>query len=288
MRRRFGRGRRGRGASDSKNAPIDAARAFERVVAAGIVEVDSLEPMSADDIAENFAVVGVAESARGKVVVGYAPRNAGDAALATVAVAQRLAAEEGFQGEAVAVAPQWSGPARRRLSALGPASYPFNFRAVANAALADDDGAVEPDPGDVPAWLSAGQIAAGLTRAADRELFQRAAAAFEGLAAKHGGAVRGFDSSLELVLLARRVAAIRADESGVLLEVRGCSANASTTAACGVARTGCARSSSLPWRRSPASGTRRSGRSAAPTARWSIWWAFTTTASPSSGRFATS
>jgi hypothetical protein len=219
MRRRFGRGKRGRGASGSRHAPIDAARAFERIIAAGIVEADVLEPLGADEIAATFAAVGGAERDGGKIVVGYAPRDAGNAALATVAVAQRLAAEEGFRGEAVAVAPQWSAAARRRLAALETASYPFEFRAVANASLADDDGLVEPDPGDLPALVSPGQIAAGLTRRADRELFRRAAVSFEGLAAKHGGAVRGLDSSVELVLLARRVAAIHAGDSGVQLEV---------------------------------------------------------------------
>jgi hypothetical protein len=219
MRRRFGRGRRGRGASSSRHAPIDAARAFERIVAADIVEVDALEPVSADDIDASFAVVGVGEGDSGKVVVGYAPRNAGDAVLATLAVAQRLAVEEGFRDEAVAVAPQWTPASRRRLAALATASYPFEFRAVANGSLADDEGAVEPDPGNAPALRPAGQVAAGLARAADRELFRRAMASLEGLAAKHGGAVRGFDSSVELVLLAQRVASIHAGERGVRLEV---------------------------------------------------------------------
>jgi hypothetical protein len=197
--------------------------------------------MSADDIAANFAAMGVAERDSRKIVVGYAPRDAGDAVLATVAVAQRLAEEEGFEGEAVAVAPQWSAAARRRLGALALPSYPFEFRAVADASLADDGGVVLPDRGEAPALVPTHQIAAGLERAADRGLFHRAAVSFEGLAAKHGGAVRGLDSSVELVLFARRVAAIRAGGS-----------------------------SSLHWRRSPACGTRSSGRSAAPIARWSI------------------
>jgi hypothetical protein len=194
-------------------------RAFERIVAAGIVEVESLEPVSVDGIAASFAAVGVGERDGGKVVVGYAPGHAGDAALATVVFAQRLAAEEGFRGDAIAVAPQWSAPARRRLAALASASFPFRFRAVANASVAEDDGTVEPDRGDVPTLVHVQQVAAGLTRSADRELFLRAAASFEGLAAKHGGAVRGVDSSVELVLLARRVAAIHAGEGGGRLEV---------------------------------------------------------------------
>jgi hypothetical protein len=219
MKRRFGRARRGRGASDSRHAPIDAARAFERIVAAGIVEVESIEPMGADDIAVNYAAMGVAERDGRKIVVGYAPRDAGDAVLATVAFAQRLAEEEGFAGEAVAVAPQWSATARLRLGALAPLSYPFEFRAVADASLAQDGGVVFPDRGEAPVLVPARQIAAGLARAADRELFHRASVSFEGLAAKHGGSVRGLDSSVELVLLARRVAAISAGEDGVQLEV---------------------------------------------------------------------
>jgi len=219
MRRRFGRGRKPRGKGDSRTAPIDATRVFERIVAAGIVAADALEPVSADDIAPDFAAVGVAERDGRKVVVGYAPHNAGDAALATVAVAQRLAVDEDFRGEALAVAPQWSVASRRRLAALGTASYPFSFRAVANTSLVDDEAVVEPEPGDVPAVVRVGQVAAGLVRAADRELFLRAAASLEGLAAKHGGAVRGVDSSLELVLLARRMAAIHAGEDGPRLEM---------------------------------------------------------------------
>jgi hypothetical protein len=219
MRRRFGRGRRVRGSGESKSAPIDAARAFERILVAGIVEADAIEPVSDDGIGPNYAAVGVAEGDGGKFVVGYAPRNAGDAALAAVAVAGRLAAEEGFRGEALAVAPQWSAAARRRVAALASVTAPFRFRAVAHAALADDGGVVESDAGDSAVLVPVQQVAAGLALATDRELFLRAAAAMEGLAAKHGGAVRGVESSIELVLLARRVAAIHAGDDGARLEM---------------------------------------------------------------------
>ena len=94
MRRRFGRGRRARGAGDSKNskgAPIDAARWFERLIGEGIVDVEALEPVSADDVPASFAVVGSGEREGGeRILVGFAPGHGGDAALAVLAVAQRL------------------------------------------------------------------------------------------------------------------------------------------------------------------------------------------------------
>jgi hypothetical protein len=151
-----------------------------------------------------------------KVVVGYAPRNGGDAVAATVAVAQRLA-EEGFDGEATAVAPQWSGPARRRLGVVDLAALPFRLSAVVGAALAEEQGAVEPEPVELPLVLPPDRVAVALPRPTDRELFRRCVAAFEGLAAKHGGAVRGVDDRVELVLIARRVAAVHAAAEGVRL-----------------------------------------------------------------------
>lgn len=219
MRRRFGRGHRGKGAGEAKAAPIDAAKAFEKLAAAGIVTADSFEAAGAGEIAEGFVAVGTAERDGQKAVIGFAPRNAGDVALATIAVAQRLAADEGFAGEAVAVAPQWSASARRRLAAIDTASLPFRFRALAETSLDDGDGSISADSGRPVSVMRVSQIAAGLPRAVDRELFLRAAASLEGLAAKHGGAVRGVDSSLELVLVARRVAAVHAAEEGVRLEI---------------------------------------------------------------------
>jgi hypothetical protein len=220
MRRRFGRGRKTRGAGDSKRVTIDAARAFERIIEAGLVEVDSLTPIEEDGIAANFAAVGVGERDGKKVVVGFAPRNAGDAALAAVAVAQRLAADEGFQGEVVVAAPQWSSASRRRLASLASSGWPFSFRAVASASLADDV-AVESEPEKPCVGVSVRQVAAGIGRAADRELFLRAASALEGLAAKHGGAIRGVGSRVELVLMASRTAALHAAVAGVELETFG-------------------------------------------------------------------
>ena len=83
MRRRFGRGRRTRGSGDSKGAPIDASRWFERLIGEGIVNVQALEPVSADDVPASFAVVGSGKREDGeRILVGFAPRHGGDAALA--------------------------------------------------------------------------------------------------------------------------------------------------------------------------------------------------------------
>ena len=149
MRRRFGRGRRTIGSSDSKDAPIDAARWFERLIGEGIVKVQALEPVSADDVPASFAVVGSGEREGGeRTLVGFAPGHGGDAALAVLAVAQRLAAEGGFEGEALAVAPQWSIAARRRLALVG--ELPFRFRALAASSLGENEGAVELEKTGLP------------------------------------------------------------------------------------------------------------------------------------------
>ena len=223
MKRRFGRGGRSRAAGDGKRAPINAQRALERIVEAGIVAVEALAPASAEEIPDTYAVVGTGATGKtgdpegsARVAVGFSPVDGGDAALATLATAQRLAADEGFAGDAIAVAPQWSIAARRRLALVG--DVPFRFRAVAASALADGDNTVEPEPGVEPPVVAAERVVADLASPGARELFRRAVAAFEGLAAKHGGAVRGFGGTVELVLLARRVAVLRADGAGLSLE----------------------------------------------------------------------
>ncbi|MBW2289599.1 MAG: hypothetical protein JRG90_17485 [Deltaproteobacteria bacterium] len=221
MKRRFGRGRRSRGAGESKRAPIDSARVFARIIEAGLVEVESLEPVEVAGIEPNFAAVGVGERDGKKVVVGFAPHNAGDATFAAVVVAQRLVASEGFRGDVVVVAPQWSSRSRRRLAALARSAWSFGFKAVALATPADVDVVIEPEAEEPCAGVSVRQVAAGLGRAADRGLFLRAAAALEGLAAKHGGAIRGVGSRVELVLLASRAAALHAIDNRVELESFG-------------------------------------------------------------------
>ncbi len=217
MRRRFGRGRRSRGSGESRNAPIDAARWLARIAELGVVPARELEPVQVEDIPASFAALGAGESEAGvPLVVAFAPRSGGDAALAAVAYARRRASEQGFDGEVVAVAPQWSIASRRRLGLLTAA--PFKFRALAASALAEGENTVELGESLEAGVLSVQQAAAYVVSSTDREIFLRALAALEGLAAKHGGAVRGAADGVELVLLARRAAALRASESGVVLD----------------------------------------------------------------------
>jgi hypothetical protein len=204
-----------------KSAPIDAARCFERIAAENIAGTNSLSPVTSDEVPEHFAAIAMGESERGgQLVVAFAPRNGGDAALAGLAHAKLLAADGGFDGAVIAVCPQWSIAARQRLGILSMQG--FDFRAVAASSLADGDNLVEVSPGDAACSVPARRIA-NRVEGSVRDLFLRALAALEGLAAKHGGAVRGVGGSVELVLLARRAASIRveelsASESRLLLE----------------------------------------------------------------------
>ena len=209
MKRRFGRGRK-TNAGKSKSAPIDAARCFERIAAEKLVTANSLSPISSDEIPEHFAAVAVGESEQGgQLVVAFAPRNGGDAALAGLAYAKSLAADGGFNGSVIAICPQWSIVARQRLGILSLQG--FDFRAVAASSLAEGGNLVEASAGDAPCSVPARRIA-DRVEGSVRDLFLRALAALEGLAAKHDGAVRGVGNSVELVLLAQRVAAIRVEE----------------------------------------------------------------------------
>ncbi len=215
MRRRFGRGRRGRG-PDARDE-IDARRLCERIQETRALPLETLVALEVPGVPVEFAVLAEGASPEGRrFLVGFAPRRAADAALAVLAEAGRHAAAEGFAGEAVALAPQWTGSARRRLALLAPR---FAFRALAVPALAEGgEAAIAAEPPAPAPLLPARQLVAGLARAADRELLARALTAFEGLAAKHGGAVRGVGGRIELVLLARASACLRAEADGISLD----------------------------------------------------------------------
>ncbi|MCZ6785269.1 MAG: hypothetical protein O7G30_18365 [Proteobacteria bacterium] len=216
MRRRFGR-RRARGPDEDGRAPIDAARIMQRIIGEGVIAAVALEPVdpATSGVPEGFAALGSGEAQDGTaLVVAFTPRDAGDALLGALAEAARRAEADGFAGEAIAVAPQWSVTARRRLGLVGELS--FRFRALAAPALGDG-ATVEPEPMEAPSVLTLDQVAGHLTSSADRELFVRASVALEGLASKHGGALRGTGRSVELVLLARRVAELCAGDDGVVL-----------------------------------------------------------------------
>ena len=217
MRRRFGRGRRGQGnGAPEGRAPIDAGRALARIVETGVAGARSLERLEDPEVPDHFAVLGVGEGAEGPLLVGFAPQHGGDAALAVLAARRRLGAEAGFDGEAVAVAPQWSAAARRRLALLSTSS--LRFRALAATPLAEDgEGRVEPERDRSAGVVTLRQAEAAIADPAERELFARATASLEGLAAKHGGSLRGTPEGAELVLLARRSARLRSD-AGLLIE----------------------------------------------------------------------
>jgi hypothetical protein len=206
-----------RGQGEARGAPIDATRWFERIVAEGILPVSALERVTAEGVPDSFAVLATGTTEEGgALLVGFSPKSGGDAALATLAHAQRLLAEQGFTGESVALSPDWSIASRRRLELLrAPA---LRFRAMAASGLAEDGGEVASEPAEPPVVVAPRQLAAQLSRGEDREIFLRGLEAFAGLAAKHGGAVRGTRAGAELVLLARRVAVLHARDGGVLLE----------------------------------------------------------------------
>jgi len=215
MMRRFSRRRRG-GAGD---AEINGESLFARMLDEGLLDLARLEVLPADaveDVPTSYAAVGRGEDKNGtSVIVSFAPRSAGDALLGGVVVASKLAETQSFEGELWVVAPHWSLAARRRLSLLS--QQPFTVRAVSVPSLAQSPLAVEPEFVREPGVVSVDSVINQLAAPADRELLSRAAVALEGLASKHGGAIRGFERGVELVIMARRVAELRADDSGVVL-----------------------------------------------------------------------
>jgi hypothetical protein len=191
---------------------------MERIVESGLTGATALEPFTRDGIPEHYAALGRGTRDDGKpVVVAFAPAAAGDALLAALAAARGSVGEGDapFDGQAIAIAPHWSAAALQRLSYVG--ELPFELRGLVAPALADGacDVVVEAALPVVP--VAPAQVASQLASAEERALFLRAASALEGLASKHGGAVRSTASAVELVLVARRVAALRA-EQGVMLE----------------------------------------------------------------------
>jgi hypothetical protein len=217
MRRRFGRGRRGNSEDGGRAAPsIDPAQALAQILAARVVDAERLEAVSVDGIPASFAALGVGESAAGRpVAVGFAPERGADAALAVLALAARRRSAGDSDATLFAVAPDWSSADRRRLALLSPR---VPLTAVAASGLAPGGVRVSPEPRE-PAIVEPSLLAGRLERAADREAFTRALAGLEGLAAKHGGVIRGSADRAELVLLARRAATLVAEPGSVRVEV---------------------------------------------------------------------
>ena len=210
MRRRFGRRRWGGG--DEGGRSLDVARELARVAASGVVPADALEPADADEVPGALAAVGAGTSREGEPLIVATSPAGGDAWLAAVAVGARLVEEEGFAGVAYAVAPSWPLAARRRLGLLRPGGLRVRARLEAAAPGAERDVAPEAPEAPLPGPLALD------AEAGARALLERAATALAGLAAKHGGSVRPGAAGLELLLLGRVVAGLRADDRGVWLE----------------------------------------------------------------------
>jgi hypothetical protein len=174
-----------------------------------------LEQLRYEDVADFFALTAVGRGAEEeKCLVGFSPRSGGDALFgALVAVARN---GDGDATRAVAISPVWDLASRRRLGALG--ATPVPIRAVMVAPLGGTEVAIEGEPTFELAVVPADRVADHLARPADRLLFERALDGLRGLAAKHGGSVRGVRRSVELAILGRRVAVLRADDE-VLLDV---------------------------------------------------------------------
>jgi hypothetical protein len=193
-------------------------RALERAAELGLIPLRSLEPVGAEDIPASLVALALGEGPEGRRhLAAFAPQDASDALLASAALALRLREQSEFDGEVIAVAPRWDDASRRLLAGLEKSSL-LALRAVEAPALADAAGAVA-SSGSSANWIPVRTVLRVPGRAEDRALLERAADALAGLAAKHGGALRGFGESLELSILGRRVAALRADASGVVLEI---------------------------------------------------------------------
>jgi hypothetical protein len=214
MRRRFGRRRGGRD-RDSGDTPLDPGTWLARIAESGIAGAADFAALTLEGVAPGSVVLGASGS--GDVLLGFSPRDAGDALFGALALAQSRAAESGFTGTAIALAPAWSDAARRRLGLLR--ALPYGVRALAASQLAEDPGAVEPASVEREPAVAPEQIIASLERPDDRALFARSVAALQGLAAKHGGSVRGVGRRVELVLFARRAACVDAGDGALRLLV---------------------------------------------------------------------
>ena len=215
MKRRFGRGRR-RNQAETQAQPIDAVHWMSRILEVGAIGATRLEATDLEGLPDHFAALGVGEDASGQAIaVAFAPVRGADAALAALAVGARRSQSDEPAPRLIAIAPDWSGADRRRLALL---DSPLPLTALTASALATDPVGVSPEPSPAPPPLP-GQVADGLERGGDRELFARALSGLDGLAAKHGGALRGAEGQVDLVVMTRRCASLVAEPGSVRIEV---------------------------------------------------------------------
>ena len=196
---RFGRRRR---TEEKRAAPIDESWLARAATALSAGEVRRLE---LETVPASYALLGLTEAGERRYLVAVSPRAGGDALLAAL-VAETHPEVEGV--EVVAAAPYFDAASRRRLGALrGP---------VRTLELGGADAVVPELPTPV---VPVECLAAPLTSALHRGVFERAMAGLRGLAAKHGGATRSARGGLELVILAKPVAWLRAGQEQVVLEL---------------------------------------------------------------------
>ncbi len=197
---RFGRRRRH---EEGREAPIDPS-VLERAAAA--LAAGELRRLELPDVPSSFALLGLASGeGERRFLIAVSSRSGGDALLAAIAAQGR---DEAAGAELVAAAPRFDAASRRRLGALrGP---------LRTLELGSSDAVLPELPTPV---VLAESLAAPLSSAAERGLFERAMAGLRGLAAKHGGATRPARGGLELVILARPVASLRAESGRVMLEI---------------------------------------------------------------------
>jgi hypothetical protein len=197
---RFGRRRRH---EEGREAPIDPS-VLERAAAA--LAAGELRRLELADVPSSFALLGLANGeGEQRFLIAASSRSGGDALLAAIAAQAR---DEAAGAEVVAAAPRFDAASRRRLGALrGP---------LRTLELGSADAVLPELPTPVVLEES---LAAPLGSAAERGLFERAMAGLRGLAAKHGGATRPARGGLELVILARPVASLRAESERVTLEI---------------------------------------------------------------------
>ena len=197
---RFGRRRR---QEPGRGDPIDASWLERAAAALAAGEVRRLE---SDTVPASFALLGLATGAsERRTLIAVSARSGGDALFAALAAELR---PEAAGAEIVAAASRFDAAARRRLGALrGP---------LRTLELGGGDAVLPELPTPV---VPEECLAAPLISPADRSLFERAMAGLRGLAAKHGGATRPARGGLELVILARPVACLRADPARVTLDI---------------------------------------------------------------------
>lgn len=225
MMKRFSRRRRS-GRDKKEKSSIDASDWLPKLLEQGIVEAKSLENWSEPGIPASVAAIGRGERVDGTVlIVAFSPKSATDALLAGLSAANFRGGADAkpddkaaFSGQLLVIAPQWDSGARRLLAMLGRA--PYALEAVSAPSLGSARTPIQPEPAPRVLAASAGQLAARLPAAELRAAFRRAALALEGLAAKHGGAVRVGLDRIELVVTARRVAEIRISDGAAFFETQ--------------------------------------------------------------------